>query len=146
MGRNPQSDCTVDIGNSDKVRTNLLQGNNILGKKPSQITRHPVHHYQLTRHLSLPLPLIRGRVPDLGALKMKPFKHPPNVRMVVDADHHLAFAATHKDGHALVVFKRKFDAIACGLPVGRIHVMEGVRPVVTLCAFKPWQILNVGAG
>ena len=83
----------------------------------SQCRRFPVYDYQLATHISLPLPLIRGRIPNLGRLKMKPFKHPPNVRMVVDADHHLAFAAPHKVSHALVVFKREVHAVASGLPV-----------------------------
>ena len=65
---------------------------------------------------------------------MKPRKHPPNVRVVVDADHHLAFAAPHKVSHALVVFKREVDAVASSLLVRRVHVVEGVRPVVALCA------------
>jgi len=54
--------------------------------------------------------------------------------MVVDADHHLALATSHKVGHALVVLKRKVDAIALCLPVRRVHVVEGVGPVVALGA------------
>ena len=77
---------------------------------------------------------------------MKPRKHPPNIRMVVDADHHLAFAASHKISHALIVFKREVHAVASGLPVRWIHVVEGVRPVVALGAFQPRQVLDVGAG
>ncbi len=86
---------------------------------------------------SLRLPLIGGRVPDLGRLKMKPFKHPPNVRVVVDADHHLPLTTPHKISHALVVFEREVDAVPRRLPVRRVHVVEGVWPVVALCTLKP---------
>lgn len=77
---------------------------------------------------------------------MKPLEHPPNIRMVIDTHHHLPFAAPHEVGHALVILKRKVDAIACGLPVGRVHVMERVRPVVPLGAFKPRKVLDVSTG
>ena len=93
-------------------------------KKTAQSIHLPIHKNQLPRHLRLPLPLIRGGVPDLGRLKMKPFKYPPNVRMIVDTDHHLSFAAPHKVGHAFVVFKREVHAVASGLPVRRVHVVE----------------------
>ncbi len=115
-------------------------------KKPSQIPRFPIHHNQLPRHLSLPLPLIRGRVPDLGRLNMKPFKHPPNVWMVVDAYHHLPLTPPHKISHALVIFKREVHTVPRRLPVRRVHVVEGMWPVVALCALKPRQVFNVGAG
>lgn len=57
---------------------------------------------------------------------MKAIEHPPNVWVVVDANHHLPFAATRESGHALIVFKRKIHAIAGRLPVRRIHVVEGM--------------------
>ena len=88
-------------------------------------------------HLISALPLISGRIPNLNRLKIKPFKYTPNVRMIVDADHHLAFAAAHKVSHALVVFKREVHAVSSGLPLRRVHVVEGVRAVVTLCTLKP---------
>ncbi|KMN16869.1 hypothetical protein TU85_24785 [Pseudomonas helleri] len=66
--------------------------------------------------------------------------------MVVDADHHLAFAAPHKVGHKLVVFKREVHTVPSGLPVRWVHVVEGVRPVVALCALKPGQVFDIGAG
>ncbi|MNS37763.1 hypothetical protein D3C72_699920 [compost metagenome] len=77
---------------------------------------------------------------------MKAFKNPPNIRVVVDAYHHLALAETHEVGHALVVLKRKVDAISGGLPVRWVHVMEGMSTIVAFSAFKPGEVFDVGAG
>lgn len=76
---------------------------------------------------------------------MEPLEDSPNVRMVVDADHDLPFATSHELGDALIVFKGKIHAIACRLPVRRIHVVKGVCTVVAFCAVQPRQIFNVGA-
>ncbi len=76
---------------------------------------------------------------------MEPFKQASYVRVVIDADHHLSFACPHEISHALVVLERKIYTIPSRLPVRRVHVMEGVRPVVTLGALKPRQVLDVGA-
>ena len=65
--------------------------------------------------------------------------------MAVDADHHLSLAATQDVGHPLVVLERKVHAVAGSLPVRRIHVMEGMGSIVAFGAFKPREILNVGA-
>ena len=77
---------------------------------------------------------------------MKPIKHSPDVRVVVDADHHLAFATPHKVSHPLVIFKREVHSVSSGLPVRRVHVVEDVRAVVALCALKPGEIFDVGPG
>ena len=77
---------------------------------------------------------------------MEAIEHAANVRMVVDADHHLAFATAHEIGHPLIVFERKVHAIASGLPVRRVHVMKGMGAVVTFSAFKPGKIFDVGTG
>ena len=114
-------------------------------KQPSQHLRLPIHDDQLPGNLSLPLPLVRGRVPDLSRLKVKPFKHTPYIRVVVDADHHFAFAATHEVSHAFVVFKREIHAVASSLLVRGVHVMEGMSPIISLRAFKPRQVFDVGA-
>ena len=66
--------------------------------------------------------------------------------MVVDADHHLAFAAAHEVCHSFVILERKVHSIAGGLPVRWIHVVEGVGPVVAFSAFKPGKVFDVGAG
>lgn len=66
-------------------------------------------------------------MPDLSRLKIKALKQPPNVRVVVDADHHFHFTAQHKVNHVLVVFKREFHAVASGLPLRWGHVVEGVN-------------------
>jgi len=71
-------------------------------------------------------------------------KHTPNVRMVVDAYHYLAFAAAHEVSHPLIVLERKVHPIAGGLPVRRVHVVEGVGTVVAFGAFKPREIFDVG--
>lgn len=75
---------------------------------------------------------------------MKLCEYTPDVRMIVDADHHLALAAPHEVGHPLVLFERKSDTVAGGLPLRRIHVMEGVHPVITLRALKPGEVFNKG--
>jgi len=77
---------------------------------------------------------------------MEALEHTADVRMIVDADHHLAFAAVHKVSHPLVIFEREVDSVAGGLPVRWVHVMEGVGTVVAFSAFKPGKIFDVGAG
>jgi len=90
--------------------------------------------------------LVGIAVADIQGLKMETFEHPTNVRVVIDADHHLAFAAAHEVGHPFVVLERKVHSIAGRLPIRRIHVMESVGTVVTFRAFKPGEIFDVGAG
>ena len=83
------------------------------------------------------MPLTHVRVASLGRLKVKAFKYTLNIRVVVDSDHHFAFAAMHEGGHAFVVSKREVDAAPCRLPAGGGgHVMEGVRPAVAFSAFS----------
>lgn len=77
---------------------------------------------------------------------MEAFKHAADVRVIVDADHHLAFTAAHEVGHLLVVLERKVHAVAGALPVRRVHVVEGMNAVVTFSAFKPGEVFHVGAG
>lgn len=77
---------------------------------------------------------------------MKPLKHPSDVRIVVDADHHPALAPAHELGHSLVIIEQEIHAVAGRFPVRRVHVMEGVRTVVAFCAFEPGQVFHVGAG
>lgn len=57
-------------------------------------------------------------VADVQTLKVETSEHPPDVRVVIDADHHPALAAPHEVGHALVLLEREVDSIAGGLPVG----------------------------
>lgn len=61
---------------------------------------------------------------------MKLVKHMPDIRVVVDATHHLALAAPHEIGHQLIVLKGEVHYIASGLPVKRIHAVKGARPIV----------------
>lgn len=77
---------------------------------------------------------------------MEALEHATDVRVVVDADHHLAFAPPHEVSHPFIVLKRKVHAITSGLPVRRVHVVEGMGAVVTFSAFKPREIFDVGTG
>lgn len=70
----------------------------------------------------------------------------PDIRVVVDADHHLPLAPTHEVGHALVLLEEEVDAVAGGLPIGGIHVEERVRSIIAFCAGEPGQVLDVGTG
>ncbi|MNR59497.1 hypothetical protein D3C85_1807630 [compost metagenome] len=65
---------------------------------------------------------------------METMEHPPNVWVVVDAYHHLAFTAAHEVGHPFIVLKRKVHPIAGGLPVRRVHVVKGMGTVVAFGA------------
>ncbi len=77
---------------------------------------------------------------------MKALEHPTDVWVIVNADHHLAFATAHELGHPFVVLEWEVNAIAGGLPVRRVHVVEGVGTVIALSAFKPGEVFDVGAG
>ena len=77
---------------------------------------------------------------------MKALKHPPNVRVIIDADHDLPFAAPHKVSHTLVILEGKVHAITRRLPVRRVHVVKGVGTVVAFSTGQPGQVFNVGAG
>ena len=57
---------------------------------PPQRLKLPIHDDSLARDFNLPLSLMGGRVANFSRLKMKPFKYSSNVRVVVNADHHLA--------------------------------------------------------
>lgn len=115
-------------------------------EQPSQRRRLPVHNYQLPTHLGLSLTLVCVAVANVQRLEVKALEHAADVRVVVDANHHLAFAAPHEVGHALVVFERKVHAIAGGLPVRWVHIVKGVGTVVAFGAFQPGEILDVGTG
>lgn len=84
-------------------------------------------------------------IADIQRLEMKALEHTADVRVVVDANHHFSFAAAHEVGHPLVVLEQKVHPITCGLPVRRVHVMEGMGAVVTFSAFKPREVFDVGA-
>ena len=83
------------------------------------------------------MPLVRGGVADVHGLEVEVREDPADVRMIVDADHNLAFAATHEVSHPFVILERKIHPIASGLPVGRVHVVKGMGTVVAFGAFKP---------
>lgn len=109
----------------------------LLTEKSSESVRFPIHDHQFPTHFSLPLTLVGVAITYIQRLEVKAVKHPPDVRVIVDADHHLAFAATHEVGHPRVVFKREVNAITGGLPIRRVHVMEGMSTVVAFSAFEP---------
>lgn len=89
------------------------------------------------------MPLIRAAVSDVQALRVKAVERSPDVRVVVDADHHLALAAPHELGHALVVLERKVDAVAGGLPIRWVHIVERVHSIITLGTVLPGQVLDI---
>lgn len=71
-------------------------------------------------------------------------KNTPYVRVIVDADHHLAATATHDRSHRLVLVQLEWDAVAFHLPVGRIEVKERMGAVIALDTVLPVQILDRG--
>lgn len=66
----------------------------------------------------LALPLVRIGITDIQCLEVEALENTTNVRMVVDADHHFAFAAAHEGGHPFVILKRKVHPITCVCPYG----------------------------
>ena len=114
-------------------------------KQHPQRLRHPIHNHQLPANLCLPLPLIRSAIPNIYRLKVKALKHPPDIRVVIDTDHHLPFAAAHEIRHPFVVLKRKVHPIPCGLPVRRVHVVKRMWPVIPFSTLKPGQVLHISA-
>lgn len=114
-------------------------------KQSTHDRRLPIHYNQLSAQFDLTLPLVGIAVADIQGLKVKALEHSTNIWMVIDADHHLAFAAPHEVGHPLVILERKVHAIASGLPVRRVHVMKGMGSVVAFGAFQPGKVFDVGA-
>src|SRR5690606_11705115 len=57
----------------------------------------------------------------------------------------LAFASPHELRHALVFLEGEIDTVPLGLPVRRVHVMEGMWPIIALGTGQPWQMLDVHA-
>ena len=113
-------------------------------KKLSQRVCLPIHDDQLFTGSWLPMG-IGNTVLDIQSHHVKTVKHPPNVRMIVDGQHHFSLAGTHDFGHLFVLFKAELDAITLGLPVRRVQVEEAVGAVVALHAVLPRQIFDVGA-
>ena len=118
----------------------------IESEQTSQRRRLPVHDHQFTAELGAPLPLVGCGVADVQSLEVEALEHAADVRVVVNAHHHLAFAAPHEVGHSFVVLKWKVHSVACGLPVRWVHVVKGMGTVVTFGAFKPVEVFDVGAG
>ena len=90
--------------------------------------------------------MVRVAVADVQGFEVEAFKHAADVWMVVDADHHLALAATHEVGHPLVVLERKVHAVAGGLPVRRVHVVKRVRTIIAFSTFKRGEVFDVSTG
>lgn len=106
----------------------------------------PIRDNQFSGSLRLAQALICVAVTDIQKLKVKTFEDAPDVRMIVDADHHPTLAAAHEVGHELVVLEWKIHPIACGLPVRRVHVEERMRSIVALSTVEPGQVLHVSTG
>lgn len=81
--------------------------------------------------------IICGAIPNVQGLKVEAFEGSANVRMIVDADHHSAFASLHEFSHSLVVTELELNTVSVCLPIRRIHVMESMSTVVLLGALKP---------
>ena len=106
----------------------------------------PVHDRQLARHRRLPFPGIGGAVTNIHRFQAEAIEHPPDIWVIVDAYHGLALASPHEFGHPLVLLQTKFPAVPSCLPVRRIHIVKGVRPIVFFGALQPGQVLNAGSG
>ena len=65
--------------------------------------------------------------------------------MVVDGQHHFAFAGTHHFGQQLVLFPAECPAVAFALPVGRVSVEEAVRAVVAFETAVPGFVFDIHA-
>ncbi|KPB49741.1 hypothetical protein ALP73_05285 [Pseudomonas coronafaciens pv. garcae] len=121
-----------------KIRREALE------KAPKR-RRLPIHYYELSTDHALGLSLIRRGVANIHQLKMEAVKNLPDVRVIVDAHHHLSFTSPHEVGHSLVVFEREIHAIASGFPIRGIHVVKGVGTVVTLGAVQPRKVFDIRA-
>lgn len=98
-----------------------------LEEKPAKRGGLPVHNYQLACRVGCTAVLVGAGVANVQTLHMEASKRLTNIRVVVDAHHHPALAAPHKVGHGQVLLEREGNAVALGLPVRLVHVMEGVR-------------------
>lgn len=112
----------------------------------SQLLWLPIHDHQLTPNLRFSLALVAVAVANTQCLEVETSEHTADVRVIVNTDHHPTFAAPHEIGHSLVIVERKIYAVAGGLPVRGIHVVEGVGTVVAFGAFQPGQVFDVRAG
>lgn len=123
-----------DAGNRNRP-TNSDDGHWL--KQTTKLSRRPIHDDQLTRHVGAALSLVGRGVPDIQRFEVEAFENTPDVRVVVDADHHPALAAPHEHGHLLVVLEGEVDTVTCRLPVRRVHVVKRVRSIVAFSAFQP---------
>jgi len=115
-------------------------------KQLPQSLRFPVRYHQLASNFSLTLALVCVAVANIQALEVEAVEGAPDVRVIVDADHHPALAPTHEVGHALVLLEGEVHSVAGGLPIRRVHVEERVRSIIAFGASEPRQILDIGAG
>ena len=135
------TDCSWPIA---VFPTNCSRFNLYTLKQPFQRLLLPIHDDQLPHHLRLPMPLTHVRVASLGRLKVKAFKYTLNIRVVVDSDHHFAFAAMHEGGHAFVVSKREVDAAPCRLPAGGGPCNGTCAPGGSVQRIQPRQVFDIG--
>lgn len=90
--------------------------------------------------------LICIAVTNVQRFEVKALENLADAVMVIDADHHLAFATSREVGHPLVALECKVHAIADGLPVRRVHLVKSMGAFVMFRAFKPGEIFDVGSG
>jgi len=88
------------------------------------------------------MPVSQG-VLDVHRLDVQIREHAADRRVIVEADHHLALHGLGQRGHADVLIELERDAIAFGLPIGRVQVEEGVRAIVAIDAAFPGKVFDV---
>lgn len=113
-------------------------------KQSAHYPRLVICDYQFSALLSLPV-IVRYAVFDAQIMHGKAVKHPPDIRVIVDADHGFALDATEYLGHFLVLLPAKWHAVSLGLPVRRIHIEEGVGAIVAADAVLPGEVFHRGA-
>ncbi|MBC7489343.1 MAG: hypothetical protein H7240_04485 [Glaciimonas sp.] len=59
---------------------------------------------------------------DIQSHHMKLVKHPANIGVIVDTEHHLVFAGTHDLGHLFVLLEAENNAIFFGFLIRWIEV------------------------
>lgn len=101
---------------------------------------------QLTSESGFALSRICGAIADIQRLKPTPFKHSPDIRVIVDANHHFALACPNEVGNSLVFIKAKLGPVPLVFQYWVGHIVKGMGPILLLGALQPRKILDVCAG
>ena len=84
-------------------------------------------------------------VVQLESLHLEVLEALSNRWVIVDADHGFAPDSLQSSRHQLVLFPRKWYAIAFSFPVRRVRIEQRMRSVVAVNARGPIELLDVGA-